>query len=109
MADDFETKFSKFHDERKEHGLDMQNAQAHQSRCDERTDDAHTQDNGHMHGDNFEEECEASRNNGEHLLVLIQYRKSSTNLVRRELTGFQTAKRVGLFRITKLATCVLVV
>ncbi|KAG0620104.1 hypothetical protein M758_4G189600 [Ceratodon purpureus] len=63
MADDFETRVAKFHEERKEHDLAMQNAQAHQSRPDERIDGAHTQDDGHMGGENFEEECEASRSN----------------------------------------------
>jgi len=45
MADDFESKIAKHHEERKEHDLAVQNAQAHQNRSNERTDSALSRDN----------------------------------------------------------------
>lgn len=46
MADDFESRIAKHHEERKEHDLAVQNAQAHQNRSNERTDSPLIQDNG---------------------------------------------------------------
>lgn len=45
MADDFESRIAKHHEERKEHDLAVQNAQAHQNRSNERTDSALSRDN----------------------------------------------------------------
>ena len=57
MADDFESKITKYHEERKEHDLAMQNAQAHQNRSNERADSSQIQDNGPMSDQDFEEEA----------------------------------------------------
>lgn len=45
MADDFESRIAKHHEERKEHDLAVQNAQAHQNRSNERTDSGLSRDN----------------------------------------------------------------
>lgn len=45
MADDFESRIAKHHEERKEHDLAVENAQAHQNRSNERSDSAPIQDN----------------------------------------------------------------
>lgn len=46
LADDFELRILKCHEEKKEHYLALQNAKAHQQRCNERTDSAHLQESG---------------------------------------------------------------
>lgn len=45
-ADDFEAQILKFHEQKKEHDLAMQNAQAHQQRRHEPVDSGHTLENG---------------------------------------------------------------
>lgn len=58
LADDFELRISTFHEERKEHDLAVQNAQAHQSKSYVRTDNPHAQDSGLIGDQDCEEETE---------------------------------------------------
>jgi hypothetical protein len=58
MADDFESRIAKYHEERKEHDLAMQNAQAHQNRSNECAGSAQIQDNGPTGDQDAEEESD---------------------------------------------------